>query len=73
MIPPDRARIWNPGGGASTRSPWLIQTWSSIWQPGKKRIRVQQINHCLAEFALVPRHDDSAQAPGHELQAVTDA
>src|SRR5262245_60446822 len=44
-----------------------------IRQAGKKSVRVQQINHSLAELALVSRHHGATQAPGNKLQAVTDA
>ena len=70
----------NPGGSASTRSPWLIQTSSkagsaapvvrdAVQQPGRGRAPHLRV----AELAVRGRRDPAAELRGHGLHAVADA
>ena len=67
---PDRARILNPGGSASTRSPWLIHPWNCAGTSCQSMSFRDHIYESLAEFAPVASGNHAAsEAVGRSIEA----
>ena len=68
-----RASVWKPGGSASIRSPWLIQTSCSRGVPANSDAIVEHLDRGRAELALGRRRDLAAQRVALKLHPIADA